>query len=182
MRLAADVVGVAVDRELILPAWERALTLEPVVVAGGLGAHKWADRDLLARLEPEPAVRVALLHDTDGDVLETSRGNVLAVQDGKVVTPPLDGRILPGVTRAVAIEELRASGLEVAERTLPLAELATADELLTTGSVRGVEPVRTLVGQPREWSPGPVGELLAARLRSRWGLGAGMAGGVGRSL
>jgi para-aminobenzoate synthetase / 4-amino-4-deoxychorismate lyase len=181
-RLAADVVAVAVDRESILPTWERALMLEPAGVAGGLGAHKWADRDLLGRLEPEPAVRVALLHDADGGVLETSRGNVFAVRDGEVVTPPLDGRILPGVTRAVAIEELRASGLEVAERTLRLADLTAADELLTTGSVRGVEPVRTLVGEPREWSPGPVSELLAARLRGRWRVGPGVAGAAGRSL
>ena len=181
-RLAADIVGVAVDFELILPTWERALTLEPVAVAGGLGAHKWADRDLLARLEPEPAVRVALLHDADGAVLETSRGNVLAVCDGKVVTPPLDGRILPGVTRAVAIEELRASGLEVAERGLSLAELAAADELLATGSVRGVEPVRAIAGEPREWSAGPVGALLAGRLRARWGVVASVAGDAGPTL
>ncbi len=180
--LAADVVAVAVDPELVLPSWERALTLEPVAVAGGLGAHKWADRDLLGRLEPEPAVRVALLHDADRDVLETSRGNVFAVRDGEVVTPPLDGRILPGVTRAVAIEELRAAGVAVAERDLPLAEAAAADELLTTGSVRGVEPVRAVVGEPREWSAGPVGALLAARLRARWGIAAGLAGDAGRSL
>jgi para-aminobenzoate synthetase/4-amino-4-deoxychorismate lyase len=181
-RLAADVVAVAVDPELILPGWERALTLEPAAVAGGLGAHKWADRDLLGRLEPEPAVRVALLLDSDGQLLETSRGNVFAVRDGEVVTPPLDGRILPGVTRAVAIEELRAAGVAVAERGLSLAEALAADELLATGSVRGVEPARTVVGEPREWSAGPVGALLAARLRARWGVVASAAGEAGRGL
>lgn len=146
--------------------------LEAVDVPGGLGDHKWADRDLLARLEPDPAARVALLVDSDGTVLEGSRGNVFAVRAGRLSTPPLDGRILPGIARAVAIEEARGAGLEVVEEELALDDLVGADEVFTTGSVRGVEPVRALLGV-REWSAGGVAPLLAERLRRRWMPAAG---------
>jgi para-aminobenzoate synthetase / 4-amino-4-deoxychorismate lyase len=163
----ADVATAPIDRALVLPAWERAIALEPVDVPGGLGDHKWADRDLLAQLEPDPAARVALLCDSDGAVLEGSRGNVFLVRHGRLSTPPLDGRILPGVARAAAIEEARAAGIEIVEEPATLAALSAADEVFLTGSVRGLEPVRAVVGG-REWAPGAVGPVLAERLRRRW--------------
>ena len=41
-----------------------------------------------------------LLVDLDGLVLEASRANVVIREGDRLITPPLDGRILPGVTRA----------------------------------------------------------------------------------
>ena len=40
----------------------------------------------------------------DGIVTETSHANVMAVVDGTVWTHPIDGSVLPGVTRDVVIE------------------------------------------------------------------------------
>ena len=89
--------GVEVD---VAPAGVSAapVVLEPVLVAGGLGAHKWADRSPLAGLDGPG--RAGLLCDLDGTVLEASSANVWLVEGGRLVTPPADGRILPGVTRA----------------------------------------------------------------------------------
>ena len=76
-----------------------------LVVPGGLGDRKWRDRQLIDALDDRAAEvgAVPLLVDLDGGVLETTRANVLAWIDGTLVTPPLDGRILPGVTRARAL-------------------------------------------------------------------------------
>jgi para-aminobenzoate synthetase/4-amino-4-deoxychorismate lyase len=74
--------------------------------------------------------------DPDGLVLESSRGNVLALVDGEFVTPPLDGRILPGIGRASLLRGLRARGHRVAERPLHIRELATASSW-STNAVRG---------------------------------------------
>jgi branched-subunit amino acid aminotransferase/4-amino-4-deoxychorismate lyase len=42
----------------------------------------------------------------DGDeLLETAEGNLLAMIDGVLVTPEADGRLLPGVTRELVLEE-----------------------------------------------------------------------------
>jgi para-aminobenzoate synthetase/4-amino-4-deoxychorismate lyase len=141
-----EVTLAPVDPALVLPDPERAIELAPVVVAGGIGAHKWADRRLLAAADADAAPRVPLLLDRDGAVLEASRGNLFAVYDGVLVTPPVDGRILPGVTRGRVLR--LAAELRIPRREEPLAfdRLSAADELFLTGAVRGIEPVRACDG------------------------------------
>jgi para-aminobenzoate synthetase/4-amino-4-deoxychorismate lyase len=119
-------------------------------VPGGLGDRKWRDRQLIDALDDRAAEvgAVPLLVDLDGGVLETTRANVLAWIDGTLVTPPLDGRILPGVTRARALAWARELGIPVAERPLELAELGAADAVLTTGALRGLQPVTALADRP----------------------------------
>ena len=140
--LAAEVVVAAVDPALVLPDWEHGIELQTVTVAGGIGAHKWADRRLLAALEAQAAPRLPLLLDEDGTVLEASRGNLFAVRDGTLLTPPADGRILPGVTRGRVLLVAEALGLPAREERLPLATMLDSAEVFLTGAVRGVEPVR----------------------------------------
>lgn len=163
----ASARAVAVDAALVFPAWEGAVELAPVVVPGGIGAHKWADRRLLERAEAELAPAVPLVVDADGAQLEGSRGSLFLVRGETVVTPPADGRLLPGITRAQAIEVARGLGLEVRERGVSAAELAGADEVFLTGAVRGVEPVRRCAGV-REWDSGELTARVAAELRSEW--------------
>jgi para-aminobenzoate synthetase/4-amino-4-deoxychorismate lyase len=111
--------------------------LEPVVLAGGLGDRKWRDRRWIDAAERETAPAIPLLVDADGQILETTRANVFAVLgDDTVVTPPLDGRILPGVARAAVAEALDAQ-----ERLLTLADLDTAAAVLVCNALRGLEPV-----------------------------------------
>jgi para-aminobenzoate synthetase/4-amino-4-deoxychorismate lyase len=139
--LEHDVVTAAVDPALVFPGPERALDLAELASPGGLGEHKWADRSPLAEAEADPAGAVPLI--VDGEtVLEASRANVFAVRGGVLITPPADGRILPGVARARTIELALANGIALHEQPLTLADLLSADEVLLTGSVRGVEPVR----------------------------------------
>ena len=116
--------------------------LAAVCVPGGLGAHKWRDRRLLDALSARVAPAVPLLVDLDGLVLEASRASVFAVTRRHALTPPLDGRILPGVTRADVLAAADALGLDVREDELPLEHLEAADEVFLTGALRGVEPVR----------------------------------------
>lgn len=155
---------------------ERPVSLRPHQVSGGLGSHKWADRAALPKAAPGEA---PLLVDDDV-VLEAAWANLFAVRRGAVFTPPLDGRILPGVTRATAIGLLRARGIEVFERTLPLDELRSADEAFLTNSLRGVEVADAVDGTPLE-APGPVTGILRDVLRSAWESEAAAPKG-GRSL
>jgi para-aminobenzoate synthetase/4-amino-4-deoxychorismate lyase len=89
------------------------------------------------------------------------------VAGGVVVTPPTDGRILPGVARARTIELARAAGIEVVERPLTLDELAAADEVFMTGGVRGVEPVGGCAGLAA-WDSGEFTARVAAELQAAW--------------
>lgn len=141
------------------------------VHAGGLGRHKWADRGPLRRIVTGTAL--PLLLDRGDEVLEASRANVFAAVGQVLVTPAADGRILPGIARAGAITAAREAGIEVVERPLPRAELLTADEVFLTGSVRGVEPARSLDGEPLP-APGGLSRRVGDGLRRRW-LGAAVA-------
>ncbi|WP_237573681.1 bifunctional chorismate-binding protein/class IV aminotransferase [Kocuria rhizophila] len=141
--------------------------LRPVVVPGGWGCHKWADRRALdAAPGPWSPVCDPLLVDQDGTVLETGRANVFVVRGGVVTTRPADGRILPGVMRARVIAALRSAGYEVRERDVALADLAEVSEVFVTNALRGARPVGEVRGVGR-WTPGPVtawvqGALAAA--------------------
>jgi para-aminobenzoate synthetase/4-amino-4-deoxychorismate lyase len=157
-----------VERALVLPGWDGALDLRSAPVAGWRGAHKWADRRLLEQLDAQAPHASALLVDPERGALETTRANVFAVgADGILRTPPADGSILPGVTRAVVISLARAAGIEVREQRLEAGDLRAAREAFATGSVRGVEPVRSLDGAAIA-GPGAVTAALADALRRRW--------------
>jgi para-aminobenzoate synthetase / 4-amino-4-deoxychorismate lyase len=156
--------------------------LEPVVVPGGVGAHKWADRRLLAHLAAAAGTAEGtqlLIEDTDGHVLETDRANVFAVLDGEVCTPPADGRLLPGVARMTVLRLAATAGLRT--RTAPLRErdLARASEAFVTNSVVGVLPVRSVGGTVLPASPGPVTARLAAALAADDPAAAASAAGCG---
>jgi para-aminobenzoate synthetase / 4-amino-4-deoxychorismate lyase len=130
-----------------------AVTLAPAVLPGGLGAHKWQDRRLLDELAHRLEA-VPLLLDLDGDVLEAAYANVFIVEGTHLVTPPLDGRQLPGTVRArvLALHPAR-------EERLSLARIAAADEVLLASSVRGIHPARLSDGPEPHFQ-------LGARLRA----------------
>ena len=115
----------------LLPSHVR---LRPVIVPGGLGAHKWRDRTLLAAHEADDPAAMPLLLDADGLVLETSRASVvIRAHDGRLYTPPADGRILPGVTAAHA---------QARPRAVTLDDLESARELYVASALRGLQPAR----------------------------------------
>ena len=102
--LAYAIAVADVDRAAIFPGWDRGVALRGVAAPDWAGGHKWADRSGLERLEASLGEAVPLLLGEGGVPLETSRANVFAVRGGTLTTPPLDGRVLPGIARARAIE------------------------------------------------------------------------------
>jgi para-aminobenzoate synthetase / 4-amino-4-deoxychorismate lyase len=137
-----DLEATELDRSLHFPA--RPVSLAAHQVSGGLGAHKWVDRAALPAAEQGEA---PLLVDGD-EVLEAAWANVFAVRSGALFTPPLDGRILPGVTRAAIVELAGSEGIEVSQRALTVAELKGADEVFLTNSTRGIESVGVVAEVP----------------------------------
>ena len=135
------------------------VTLTPVVVPGGLGAHKWRDRALI---EGNGAGPVPLVVDTDDSVLEAAWANVWMLDGDTLTTPPLDGRLLPGVTRARLLARAPALGLRVREAPITLAQARAAPTLLLTSSLRLAVPVG-LPGRPAQQRPEV--DRIAAALR-----------------
>ena len=128
-------------------------------VRGGLGEHKWRDRTLLKSLPDGSEPLIA-----DGDqLLEAARASLFIVEDGRIVTPPPDGRILPGITRAAVLRLAADEGIPAIEEAVSLARAARASEVFLAGSLRGIEPVRSCAGVG-EWLEGPVTRALARAL------------------
>jgi len=108
------------------------VVLRPVPLPGGLGPHKWRDRRLLEAYEADDPAAMPLLLDADGRVLEASRASVVVrAPDGTLYTPPADGRILPGITRALA---------GARERELTVEDLRAAPALYIASALRGLHP------------------------------------------
>jgi len=111
----------------------------------------------------------AILH-RGGFIGEGTRTNVFAVIAGTVVTPPLksDPPVLPGVTRAKALELAVATGMRVAERPIRMEELKGASEVWLTSTRRLVSAVTEIDGKRvGEGSAGPVTCQLFERLKQR---------------
>src|SRR5215467_947302 len=130
------------------------VSLRSAVIEGGLGAHKWLDRRLLADLSRSMALQPGeqlLIEDADGDVLETDRANIFAVIGGMLHTPPADGRLLPGVARAAVLRAASRAGLGVSVTPISRAQLLAASEVFVTNAVHGARPVASLAGSPAAW-------------------------------
>jgi len=77
----------------------------------------------------------------DDIVREATSSNVMIVSGGRVVTHPLDNRILPGITRAKVLEVAREGDIEYQERRFPKEEMLQAEEVFMTGTTTEVLPV-----------------------------------------
>ncbi len=80
----------------------------------------------------------------DGLVSEGSGQNIFLVRDAELITPPIDGTLLHGITRSAVIQLASEAGLRVREETVAREMLYTADELFFTGTATEVVPIRSV--------------------------------------
>jgi len=84
----------------------------------------------------------AIILNHDGHVCEGSGENVFVVSNGRLITPPLEDNVLPGITRNTVVDlAQRDLGLEVVERSIDRSELYLADEVFLTGTAAHLTPV-----------------------------------------
>ncbi len=120
--------------------------------------------NVLAREEARKAGVFETILVRDGFVMEGALSNVMAVQDGVVITAPEGPRILSGVTRTVVLELAKKDNIAVEERLIPVDVLYRADEVFLTGTTLEVLGVVQIDGKAvGSGHPGPVTKMLAAR-------------------
>jgi branched-chain amino acid aminotransferase len=106
-----------------------------------------------------------------GHLVESSGGNLFAVRDGVLWTPPLSSGCLPGITREAVLEIAAVEGIPVEEANLTVEDLHGTQELFLTGSLQGIQPIREFEGACIGTGlPGPVTlrlrRLLAALIEA----------------
>jgi branched-chain amino acid aminotransferase len=82
--------------------------------------------------------------DSAGRLSEGSGENLFLVYRGRILTPPLAGTILPGITRDTVITLARDAGYIVVEQQIARETLYIADEVFFTGTAAEITPVRSV--------------------------------------
>jgi branched-chain amino acid aminotransferase len=95
----------------------------------------------------------ALLINTNGEVAETTSGNIFWTYNDQICTTPTGRGVLPGITRAVVLEICQALGLQTNKRVIKPEALRNSQGVFLTQSVFGIVPVATFDGEPIAPSP-----------------------------
>ncbi|WP_031433439.1 aminodeoxychorismate lyase [Methylomarinum vadi] len=114
---------------------------------------------VMARAEWQGSdIQEGLMSNEEGFVIEGTMSNVFAVQDGILLTAPIERCGVAGIVRALLINVAGDMGIKVQERYFTSEKLLRADEIFVTNSVIGIWPVRQL--ETRRFEPGPVTKLF----------------------
>nr|HEX4312757.1 aminotransferase class IV [Kofleriaceae bacterium] len=117
-------------------------------------------RELAAAAGADEAIRL----DATGRVAECATSNLFIVHRGEVVTPPADtGGVLPGIVRARVLAACSRAAIPHAVRWIERGELAIADEVFITSSLRNIVAATRVDG--RTIARGPITQRLAAEYR-----------------
>ena len=103
----------------------------------------------------------AVLLDENGNLAEGQGSNIFVVRDGVIYTPSAR-YVLPGVSRATAIELAGGLGMKVVEGDIDLFDAYVADEAFVTSTSFCICPIRTINGNRMADPaiPGPVTKAL----------------------
>lgn len=125
-----------------------------------LAGHKtlaYLPRLLAMKDAAERQCHESLWFTTENALAEGSICNVFIVLGGKVLTPPVDTPVLPGVVRASVIEVCRENGIACEEAAININMLMEAPEVFLTGTVLEVMPVTSI--EKHMVGDGAVGEI-----------------------
>lgn len=100
----------------------------------------------------------------DGMLSEGSGQNVFVVDGGALYTPPIDGTLLPGITRETVMTLAKDAGIPVHVQALTREVLYTCDELFVCGTASEVTPVRSVDKLPvGDGNVGPITKQIQKR-------------------
>ena len=85
-----------------------------------------------------------IMHDNN-IITEGGASNIFFVHKNTICTPKLSNKILPGITRAILIEEIKEQGLPFQESDFHINTLKEAACIWFTSSTKGVAPVKEVI-------------------------------------
>lgn len=173
--------------------WASAAPLRPGVVFSALSLgwsairrnetsptarHKtlgYLDAVLAAEAAAREGHDEALFLNTAGRVACAGTGSLFALFGTSIVTPPLSEGVLAGIVRARLLALAPGLGLVLSERPLAPEELARAEALFVTNSLRLIAPVRRLGERVYASAGHPVVRALQAALSAEIAQACGLA-------
>ncbi len=102
---------------------------------------------LLRQMAVDANCSETILIREDEFMTEGAASNIFVVKNGKLIAPPKDNLMLPGITYDVVLEISAAHGIPHEIRKIAKSEVFSADELLLTSSTKEVLAITTLDGK-----------------------------------
>jgi aminodeoxychorismate lyase len=136
--------------------WSLVTSPYRILAADPLSAFKTLNKlvHVMARGEAlEQGADEALLVNSNGEVAETTSGNLFWVYQDAICTVPTGRGVLPGITRAVVLEICQALGLATNKRVIKPEALRNSEGIFITQSAFGIVPVAAFNGEPVAASP-----------------------------
>lgn len=103
----------------------------------------------------------AILLNHSGKVSEGSGCNLFIVRDGVLITAPVTGDILEGITRRSFLRFATDLGIPTEQRDIDRSELYIADEAFFCGTGVQIAPIASIDGRPLATCPGPISAQLS---------------------
>ena len=146
-------------------------------VKGGMGYTKTAGNYAASLIAQDTAqkrgyTQVLWLDGVNKEYIEeVGTMNIMFVIDNEIITPALNGSILPGITRRSALELLKEKGHKVTERKVSINEIysasrnGTLQEVFGTGTAAVISPVGELFWEGNtiiinDGKIGPISQLV----------------------
>lgn len=129
----------------------------------GAKITSWAQNLVRYEEAHERGLDEYILLNEHGEVSECTSANIFVIEGDHVWTPPLaSSGCLPGVTRALLLEEIQVSGLTIAERELTPSDLESADQVFITSTTRDLLAVIEIEGERAAQEPAKLFRLRQA--------------------
>ncbi|MBV8068465.1 MAG: aminotransferase class IV [Acidobacteriaceae bacterium] len=104
-----------------------------------------------------------VLLNEDGRISECTSANIFIIRGDQVLTPPITtSGCLPGVTRAILLEEIDLPAVRFSEAELSPSDLEEADQVFICSTTRELLPVGEIDGEPLKQNPELLQELQQA--------------------
>ncbi len=142
--------------------WSLITSSYRILAADPLSSFKTLNQltHVMARKEAvEKGADEALLINSNGEVAETTSGNLFWVYQDTICTVPTGRGALPGITRAVVLEICQTLGLPTNKCVIKPEALRHSEGIFITQSVLGIVPVAVFNGEPV--APSPLVEQIA---------------------
>lgn len=116
------------------------------------------------RQAEEEGFQDGIMLDPAGNIAEASAANVFFIGGGRLVTPPADGSVFPGITRACVLEIAAELGIPCEERPVAPAEAAAFEGAFLASTLMELKPLACL----GDIAYGTGAHPLFARIRDRF--------------
>jgi branched-chain amino acid aminotransferase len=107
----------------------------------------------------------AIMFDRDGRLAEASAANIFVIMGDRLVTPPLNPDVFPGITRQTVLDLAHAGGIDVTESDVDRETLVKIDGALLSSTLMEIRGVSCLDDRALQTAELPVFKTLVAAFR-----------------